>query len=264
MFTLFITFRFLDFIDIFFVAILMYQLYKLIRGTVGMSIFIGIVAFYVTWLVVKASHMELLTTILGQFIGVGMLALIIVFQQEIRRFFIIVGTRYFFKKRRFSFEKLFNINLNPASKEEVYKIVNAVFAMSASKTGALIVLSPTIEMSSFIQSGEELEARVSSSLLQSIFFKNSPLHDGAVIIIGSKIKAAKCILPTTQKQNLPIEYGMRHRSAIGMSEETTTLVIVVSEQSGNVSYCLNGRIKKVDDSEILASVIRRKMRGDRI
>jgi diadenylate cyclase len=260
----FLTFRFLDFVDIFLVAILMYQLYKLIRGTVGMSVFAGIVALYAIWMVVKISKMELLATILGQFVGVGVLALIIVFQQEIRRFLIIVGTRYFFKKRRFGFEKLFNLNLNPISKEEVHGLVDAVFAMSKNKTGALIVISPTIEMHTYIHSGEPLEAKISSSLIQSIFFKNSPLHDGAVIIIGNKIKAAKCILPTTTKMDLPIDYGMRHRSAIGMSEETNTLVIVVSEQTGNVSYCLNGRIRKVESFDMLVSVIRRKLRGDKI
>jgi len=260
----FITFRFLDFVDIFLVALLMYQLYKLIRGTVGMSIFIAILAFYIIWLVVKSFHMELLTNILGQFVGVGVLALIIVFQQEIRRFLIIIGTKYFFRRRRSSFEKLFHLNLNPISKEEVQIIVNAVYAMSNSKTGALIVLAPSIEMDTFIQTGEELDARVSSSLLQTIFFKNSPLHDGAVIIVENKIKAAKCILPTTTKQNLPMQYGMRHRSAIAMSEETNTLIIVVSEQSGDISYCLNGRIKKIDSPEILLSVLRRRLRGDRL
>lgn len=264
MFVQFITFRLLDFVDVFLVALLMYQLYKLIRGTVGMSIFAGIMALYVIWLVVKSTHMQLLTSILGQFVGVGVLALVILFQQEIRRFLIIVGTRYFFKKRRFGFEKLFNINLNPVTKEEVYKIVDAVFAMSSTRTGALIVLSPTIELDAYIHTGEQLEAQVSSSLLQSIFYKNSPLHDGAVIIIGNKIKAARCILPTTSKINLPIEYGMRHRSAIGMSEETNTLVLVVSEQSGTVSYCLNGRIRKVESEDMLVSVIRRKLRGDRL
>jgi len=241
----------------------MYQLYKLIRGTVGMSIFAGIVALYAIWLIVKATKMELLTTILGQFVGVGVLALIILFQQEIRRFLIIVGTRYFFKKRRFGFEKLFNLNLNPMSKEDIQMLVHAVFTMAEQRTGALIVISPTIEMDSYIQTGEVLDAKISSSLLQSIFYKNSPLHDGAVIIIGNKIRAAKCVLPTTTKMDLPIEYGMRHRSAIGMSEETNTLVIVVSEQTGAISYCLSGRIKRIEDAQVLNSVIRRKMRGDK-
>lgn len=259
----FITFRFLDFLDIFLVALLMYQLFKLIRGTVGMSIFAGIVALYGMWLIVKSTQMELLTTILGQFVGVGVLALIILFQQEIRRFLIIVGTRYFFKKRRFGFEKLFNLNLNPISKDDIQMLVHAVFTMAEHRTGALIVISPTIEMDSFIQTGEELDAKISSSLLQSIFYKNSPLHDGAVIIIGSKIRAAKCVLPTTTKIDLPMEYGMRHRSAIGMSEETNTLVIVVSEQTGTISYCLSGRIKRIEEPQVLTSVIRRKMRGDK-
>ncbi|HOS84903.1 MAG TPA: diadenylate cyclase CdaA [Bacteroidales bacterium] len=259
----FITFRFLDFVDIFLVALLMYQLYKLIRGTVGMSIFAGIVALYGIWLVVKSTQMELLTTILGQFVGVGVLALIILFQQEIRRFLIIVGTRYFFKKRRFGIEKLFNLNLNPVSKEDIQLLTHAIFTMAEQRTGALLVISPTIEMDAYIHSGEELDAKISSSLLQSIFYKNSPLHDGAVIIIGNKIRAAKCILPTTSKLDLPIEYGMRHRSAIGMSEETNTLVIVVSEQTGNVSYCLSGRIRRIDDPQVLSSIIRRKMRGDK-
>jgi uncharacterized protein (TIGR00159 family) len=258
----FISIRLLDILDIFLVAILLYQLYRLIRGTAAMSIFIGIVSFYVVWRIVHSLHMELLSNILGQFIGVGVLALIVVFQQEIRRFLLILGTRYFFPNKRFALGKLLGGDVNYASKTDIDAIVDSLFVMASSKTGALIVFSSDVDFSAIIQSGEPLDAEINSILLQTIFFKNSPLHDGAVIVAGNRIKAAKCVLPSSERSDLPVQYGMRHRSAIGMSEETQAIILVVSEQSGNISYCLNGQIHTVSSRSEMKSVLTKHNRKE--
>ncbi|MFO7868001.1 MAG: diadenylate cyclase CdaA [Bacteroidales bacterium] len=258
----FITIRLLDILDIFLVAVLLYQLYRLIRGTAAMSIFIGIVSFYFVWRVVSSLNMELLSNILGQFIGVGVLALIVVFQQEIRRFLLILGTRYFFRNQRFALSKLLGGNVTYASKRDIEEIVDSIFKMAATKTGALIVFSSDVDFSAIIESGESLDAGVNSILLQTIFFKNSPLHDGAVVIAGNRIKAAKCVLPSSDRSDLPVQYGMRHRSAIGMTEETQAIVIVVSEQSGDVSYCVGGEIYKLSSPSELRTVIKQYNRKE--
>jgi uncharacterized protein (TIGR00159 family) len=238
----------------------MYQIFKHIRGTTGMNIFFGIIAFYITWLIVKASGMILLSSILGKFIGIGALMIIILFKQEIRQFLIILGNQYFFKRQHYKLEKLFNVKYT-VSQKTIEEITDALITMSATKTGALIVLSPNIEFDTYMQTGVEIDAKVNSYLLQSIFFKNSPLHDGAVFIIGSNIRAAKCILPTSKDKSLPAEYGLRHRSAIAMSTVTNALVLVVSEQTGSISYCLHGRITKVEDPQKLSLIIPNKLRG---
>lgn len=254
----FISFRFIDFIDIFLVALLMYQIYTVIKGTVAINIFVGLFSFYLVWLIVKALNMQLLSSILGQFIGVGVIALIIVFQQEIRRFLILVGTKYFFN-HHFSFENLFNISLHPATKDEVDAIINAVENMAKTKTGALIVISQKNELKMFQQTGEIIDAKITQGLLESVFFKNSPLHDGAVIIVGNRLQAAKCILPMTVRRDIPKHYGMRHRSAIGMSDETHTFVLVVSEESGNVTYIRNGVISPIEDLKQLHRILTKYM-----
>ena len=259
MIPIFITIEFVDFVDIFLVALLMYEVYKLIRGTAGMNVFLGIIAFYIVWLIVRALHMEMLTRILGQFISIGGLALVILFQTEIRRFLTMVGNRYLHSQGRKQFSKLLNLSQERIPDEAITEIADAVFTMASSKTGALIVLSPMKEaILPYLQSGELIESRISSALLQNIFYKNTPLHDGAVIIVGRKILAAKSVLPISKAVNLPMEFGMRHRSALGMSEETNTLIIVVSEQTGGVSYFMQGRYKKVENREELENIIKQR------
>lgn len=259
MIPIFITIEFVDFVDIFLVALLMYEVYKLIRGTAGMNVFLGIIAFYIVWLIVRALHMEMLTRILGQFISIGGLALVILFQTEIRRFLTMVGNRYLHSQGRKRFSKLLNLSQERIPDEAITEIADAVFTMASSKTGALIVLSPMKEaILPYLQSGELIESRISSALLQNIFYKNTPLHDGAVIIVGRKILAAKTVLPISKAANLPMEFGMRHRSALGMSEETNTLIIVVSEQTGGVSYFMQGRYEKVENREELENIIKQR------
>jgi diadenylate cyclase len=239
----FITFRILDLIDILFTAFLLYQVYRLIKGTVALNIFIGIFSFYLVWLLVKALNMHLLGSILGQFIGVGVIALIIVFQQEIRRFLLLIGTRYL-SNRALSFDKIFSFDFRPTPKVRVNSIVKACKSLSDKKIGALIVIARQSELLPYTQTGDILNADTSSRLIESIFSKGSPLHDGAIIIIDEKINAARCVLPISENTNLPPDYGMRHRAALGMSELTDAVIIAVSEESGEISLAESGRIQK--------------------
>ncbi len=234
----------LDVIDIFLVAIILFQLYKLIRGTAALSIFIGIFFIYMFWLIVKALNMELISALLGQVIGVGVIALIIVFQQEVRRFLLVIGNRYM-SRRRFSFGKIFaSVENEESSLKEAEEIVRAAESMASTKTGALIVLGRKSSLDIYSEGGERLDAIISAELLESIFFKNSPLHDGAVLIEDGKIFAARCPLPITDSVSLPGHFGMRHRAAIGISEHTDALVVVVSEESGKITVAESGEAKE--------------------
>jgi len=236
----FLDIRLIDLVDIVLVAYIMFRLYKLIKGTVALNIFLGIFAFIVLWLLIKSLNMQLSSTILDNFVNVGVLALIIVFQQEIRRFLLLVGSRYNLSQR-FSLEGLF-VNTSPGMMSfYITPVIKSCEDFSNTKTGALIVISKKSELLDYAQTGELINAVISRQLLKSIFYKNSPLHDGAVIINQSKIKAAGCILPVSQNMELPKQYGLRHRAAMGISEATDALSIVVSEETGHISVFRNGK-----------------------
>lgn len=239
----FISFRVLDFIDILLTAFLLYQVYRLIKGTVAINIFIGIFGFYLLWLLVKALNMQLLGSILGQFIGVGVIALIIVFQQEIRRFLLLIGTRYLSNKT-ISLEKIFSFDFSSAPRVRVNSIVKACKSLSEKKIGALIVIARKSELLPYTQTGDIMNADTSSRLIESIFSKGSPLHDGAIIVVEDKVRAARCVLPISENTNLPAIYGMRHRAALGMAENTDAVIIAVSEETGEISLAESGRIRK--------------------
>jgi len=212
----------------------------LIRGTIAINIFTGILIILFLWQIVSALKMDLLNTIIGQFIGVGFIALIVVFQQEIRRFLLVLGTNDFFQRKTIFDSFLKKATLNFQYKD-VESVVYACSNMSAAKTGALIVMTDHTQLKSVIQSGDIINADLSSRLLENIFFKNSPLHDGAVIIQDSKILAARCILPITKSTSVPASMGMRHRAAIGITEEANVLVAVVSEETGHISAFKSGQ-----------------------
>ncbi len=242
MITTFITIGIFDIIDILLVAFLLYQLYMLIRGTVAINIFVGLFLFYLMWLLVRALNMQLLSSILGQFIGVGVIALLIVFQQEIRKFLLMVGSRYNFNQN-IKFFRWLSFDEKSFKEKEIDSIVTACIHMSETKTGALIVITKQTKLDSYAATGKIINSRISGTLLETIFFKNSPLHDGAVIIAGNKILAARCILPVTDNRNIPGSLGLRHRAAIGMSQNTDAHIITVSEETGNISYVKGGNIK---------------------
>ncbi|HNY01553.1 MAG TPA: diadenylate cyclase CdaA [Bacteroidales bacterium] len=234
--------RIIDVIDIVLFAILLYEIYNLVKGTAAIRIFIGIILVYLIWKVVRALQMQLLTEILGQFISVGFIALIVVFQPEIRQFLLLVGNTRIIRNqpKRFLFWR-FQID-NPVTQHSG-KIVKACQKMAESHTGALIVITRQNELAEYVATGQPVEARISEALLETIFFKNSPLHDGAVIITGSHIKAARCILPVSTRDTIPTFFGLRHRAAAGIAERSDAIAIVVSEERGEISCFWEGKIQ---------------------
>ena len=227
----------IEIIDIALVAILIYQLYKLVKGTVAINIFIGLAAIYLLWKLVSAIHFQLLSEILGQFIGVGVIILAIVFQQELRRFLIMIGKGKIIKNKgllKFNFVVDADNNLN------ISAIVNACQDMSNTKTGAIMILTQIDDLAIFAESGVEMNASISEPMIKSIFYKNSPLHDGAVIIRENKIISARSVLPVSNSNEIPGYLGMRHRAAIGITEESDAIAIIVSEETGEVSYAKEG------------------------
>ncbi|MEO8147002.1 MAG: diadenylate cyclase CdaA [Bacteroidia bacterium] len=242
----FLPVRLLDLLDILLVAVILYKMYDILKGGVATRIFVGILSIYLLWwFFAKALHMQLLGTLLGLLINVGILGLIIVFQPEIRKFLIMIGTNSFLAKNLFT-KYIFKINLNEGGKMELNfdPIVKACESLSKSKTGALIVITRSSDLKYYINTGESIDAEISASLLENIFFKNSPLHDGAIIIAGDKIKAARCLLPVTENANVPAHLGTRHRAAMGISEHTDALAIVVSEETGAITVADDGEFKK--------------------
>ena len=228
-----------DFVDIALVSVLLYQVYKLIRGSIAMNIFLGILALYLVYLIVRAAEMELLATILGQFMGVGVLAMIILFQPEIRKFLLVIGRGTEFREN--IFKTIANWRHEYHDDFDVSEVIEAVKSLKATKTGALIVFSRDTELKFYAQTGDALDATVNRRLLLSIFNKNSPLHDGAAIIYKGRIKAARCVLPVTENDHLPAHYGLRHRAAVGMSENTDTLILAISEETGRLILARNGK-----------------------
>lgn len=250
----FLQIRLPDILDIVLVAILIYQLYLLIRGTGAMNIFLGILSIYVIWWLVRLFEMELLTAILGQFMSVGVLALIIVFQPEIRKFLLLLGKRSFFSKTSRTFFK--GLWQPDTDQLNIPPIVNAVETFAEQRTGALIVITRENELELFVETGERMDALISEQLLGSIFYLNSPLHDGAVIITNNRIKAARCVLPVSEVRKLPASMGLRHRAAVGITEQSDAIALVVSEQIGKISWCKGGEIirhvKPLQLKELLA------------
>lgn len=242
----------IDVIDIFLVALMLYYLYRVTRGTSAFSIILGVVMLYLMYVVVRALNMELLSGILGEFIGVGIIAVIVIFQPEIRRFLQMFGLQ---QNQRLS--RLFSGD-NVEDNLDIDSLVKACVEMGESKTGALIVLQQTSDLSLMAEGGIAVDAKVSSSLLENLFFKNSPLHDGAIIINKNRVVAARCILPSTQSQ-VPKSYGTRHRAALGMSEVSDAIILVVSEETGGLSIAQGGVIQRDIEPEKFKSVLVRRL-----
>ena len=229
----------IEIIDIALVAILIYQLYKLVKGTVAINIFIGLAAIYLLWKLVSAIHFQLLSEILGQFIGVGVIILAIVFQQELRRFLIMIGKGKIIKNKGLL---KFNFVVNSDNHLNTSAIIKACEDMSNTKTGAIMILTQMDDLAIFAESGVEINASISEPMIKSIFYKNSPLHDGAVIIRDNKIISARSVLPVSNSNELPGNLGMRHRAAVGITEESDAIAIIVSEETGEISYVKEGEI----------------------
>jgi diadenylate cyclase len=228
-------------VDIALVAALLYQVYKLLKGSVAIKIFLGFLSLYLIYLLVRALRMELLSAILGQFMGVGVIAALIIFAPEIRKFLLIVGRTSIFSDDNIFKDILFFWRKKENSAFNISPIIDASKILAGSNTGALMVISRNTELKFYAESGDIMDAELSKRLLISIFNKYSPLHDGAVIIYKGRIKAARCILPVTERE-VPAQFGLRHRAGIGMSEATDSLILVISEETGQLSMMKNGKV----------------------
>ena len=242
----FLNLSFADILDILMVAIFIYLAFRWIRGSAAMNIFIAVILLFVLRVVVAAFNMKLMNALLGTFIDVGVIALIVIFQPEVRHFLMKLGSRYGVAgKSRDFFNKLLGIQEQKMAGGTVNEIAEACRAMSSDKTGALIVFPRKDSLDFIIETGDVVDAKVTRRLIMNIFFKNSPLHDGAMIISGDRIVAARCTLPITGRSDIPARYGMRHKAAIGISEETDADVVVVSEETGGISFVRGGNIKSI-------------------
>lgn len=239
----FLDFHFLDFVDILLVAVIIYYVYSLIRGTIALNILLGLSILYVVYLVVKELHMQLLSEILGGFVRVGVIALIIVFQTEIRRFLLLIGKNASVKKITWLSYLFGKKEAGKDNLTYVKQVIDACKTMKSSRTGALIVFAKYFDEQYYQNSGESMDAHISKRLLESIFQKYSPLHDGAVVITDGKIKCASCILPLTDNEDLPLHFGLRHRAGIGISEMSDAVAVIVSEETGELAYAKQGRVK---------------------
>jgi len=241
----FFTITFWDILDVLIVGFLLFQVYKLLKGSLGFNVFLGLAFVYCTWWLVDFLEMPLLSSLLGQFISVGMIALLILFQPEVRRFLLLVGQGSF--QARFKFLARFlrqgTVDKKDPQKEKtIHAIVRAAEEMAAKKTGALLVFTNAPNLEGLYTSGVELDADVSMQLLISIFNPKSPLHDGAAIIKDDKIMAASCVLPVSSNPRIPQHLGLRHRAAVGISENTNVMAFIISEESGKISYARNGDV----------------------
>ena len=250
---MFLSFGLKDAIDILLVAVLLYYSYRLMKESRSLNIFFGVLIFVVFWLFVsQILEMRLLGTFLDRVVSVGAIALLILFQDEIRKFFFTIGTHERVRSavRLFSGEKK-----QTHTREDIMPIVMACLSMSKQKVGALIVIQRSLPLNDFVRSGEYIDAKISQRLIENIFFKNSPLHDGGMIISHQRITAAGCILPVTHDMNMPKELGLRHRAAMGISQETDALAIVVSEETGNISVAFRGSFQLHISAEDLERIL---------
>lgn len=245
----FLEMSFTDILDILLLAILIFILFKWIRGSSAMSIFVAIVSLYFIRILVSAFGMKFMTTLLDTVLDVGVIAIIIIFQPEIRKFLIQLGNKYMANaKGKGILNRIFGKDKQVTDNSEIVnEIADACNRMAENKTGALIVIAHNAPLDDIISTGDKVDAAIHRRLIMSLFFKNSPLHDGALVIAGNRIAAARCTLPITQRKNIPASYGMRHKAAIGITEETDADVIVVSEETGKMSFVKGGNVTKISN-----------------
>jgi diadenylate cyclase len=252
----FLDFKITDIIDILLVAILLYYIYKLVRGTVAINIFIGIVIVWGFWKLTQLLDMKMISSMVGGFMSVGLIALIVVFQQEIRKFLLMIGSTNFANKRNFMKRFKFLKQEVIVSKLDVDAILKACDKMSRSRTGAIIVIKRSNSLDFVKSSGDRMNVEINQPIIESIFYKNSPLHDGAAIIENNHITATRVILPLSNERNIPLRYGLRHRAAVGITERTDALALVVSEETGSISYINNGEFVPFKDLSELSNRIK--------
>jgi len=242
----FLDFSFLDALDILLVALLIYYIYKLLKGTVAINIFLGIAFIFLIWKITQILKMEMLSNILGYLLSGGVIALIIVFQQEIRKFLLMIGTTNVTSRTQF-LKQLKFLKSEITLETDSDTLLNACKKMSKTKTGALFVIERTNSLDFLIKTGDSMNAEINEVLLESIFYKNSPLHDGATIIRDNFVVATRVILPISDSINIPSRFGLRHRAAFGVSEKTDAVCLLVSEETGEISYIKDGSFELYAD-----------------
>jgi uncharacterized protein (TIGR00159 family) len=230
----------------------------LVKGTVAINIFIGIIIIYSVWKLTDFLNMQMLHNIFDGFMKVGIIALIVVFQPEIRKFLLMVGSTNLSGKRKL-FSKMKFLKTDVETETNIDAIIAACNKMGASKTGALIVLERNNNLDFLTSTGDEMNISVTQPIIESIFFKNSPLHDGAIIIENNIVKATRVILPVNNEKNIPQRFGLRHRAAVGITEKTDAIAIVVSEETGQISYIKNGEFIMFKDTSELTDLIKKDL-----
>ena len=254
-----------DILDILLLGLIIFFLFRWIRGSSAMSIFVAIVSLYMIRVLVSAFNMRLMTAIMDMVLDVGMLALIVIFQPEIRKFLIKLGNRYMNSNQgRAIINRIMGKNTQGTigNTEAVNEITEACRRMSEDKTGALIVIAQKNPLEEIISTGDKIDAAIHRRLIMNLFFKNSPLHDGALVIAGNRIVAVRCTLPITENKNLPANYGMRHKAAIGITEESDANVIVVSEETGNISFVKGGIVTPIQNINELKLLLNEAMTNE--
>ena len=249
---------FWDILDILITGYLIYSVYRLLKGSLAINIFIGVLLLYAIWWLVQTLEMDLLSNLLGQFVSVGVIVLIIIFQPEVRRFLLVLGNTTL-KRRGAIFGSIIKSSVEPEEEKQrsINSIKTALVKMARLKLGALIVLTNEFQLSSLSDSGTEVKAKISQPLLESIFQKESPLHDGAVIITSGLIQRASAILPVSENQQLPKSVGLRHRAGVGATEGTSSIALIVSEENGKISYAKEGRLVRNLTEEELYELLNR-------
>ncbi len=252
----FLKFGITDVLDIVLVAILLYYIYKLVRGTVAINIFIGIVIVWGFWKLTQLLDMKMISSMVGGFMQVGLIALIIVFQQEIRKFLLMIGSTDFANKRKFVKHFKFLKQEGLVSELDIDSVLGACDRMGKTRTGAILVLKRNNSLDFVKSSGDPMNIKVNKPIIESIFYKNSPLHDGAAIIAENHIVATRVILPVSKDRSMPQRFGLRHRAAVGITERTDAVALVVSEETGQISYIKNGEFIFFKDLAELAGLIK--------
>ena len=250
--------RIIDIVDIVLVAFLLYYLYKLVKGTVAINIFFGIVILYAIWKLTELLEMEMLSKVLGGFLGVGMFALIVVFQQEIRKFLLLLGSTNFRARKRI-FRGLKFFSAESYATTDIPAILNACKKMSGTRTGALIVIQRNNVLDFVKSTGDSMQIALNQPIIESIFQKNSPLHDGAMIVEENVITATRVILPVSNDRNIPQRFGLRHRAAIGITEKSDAVCLVVSEENGQISYIKGGDFVLFEDLDELQNLLEKDL-----
>lgn len=245
--------RIIDIIDIVLVAVLLYYIYNLLKGTVAIKILVGILIVYAIFVVTQLLEMELLSKIIGGFLGVGMFALVVVFQPEIRKFLLMLGSTNLSMRRLLL--RRFRFGDDSGPKTNIEAILSACKRMSSSRTGALIVFQRNNRLDFIKDTGDDMDIQLNQAILESIFYKNSPLHDGAIVIEEDKITATRVILPVSNDRRIPSRFGLRHRAAIGITEKTDAVSLVVSEENGQISYVKDGNFVFFESEEELRELL---------